>query len=207
MDIEKRVSLKIDLSAGTIELDAPAESFDQAIERTKELTATLDLGGRRAQVPQGVGEAEPPAATASAENTQGSHPPRLKGRTGKVATPSASRPGRIGSFEEVRGLLTEEQEIELRSFMAEKAPSEQADQVLVAMVKGEQLLGRRGFGFNEIYTLVWLSGVKDLPKALDVVLLRLAQEQKVVREPGGFAVKFVGRNRVERDLPRSAKEG
>ena len=205
MDMEKRVTLKIDLSAGTIELDAPAESFDQAIERTKELTATLDLGGRRGAVAPAVAEAEPLAAAPS-EGTQANHSPRQKGRAGKAPTSSASRPGRIGSFEEVRGLLTEEQEIELRAFMTEKAPSEQADQVLVAMVKGEQLLGRRGFGFNEIYTLVWLSGVKDLPKALDVVLLRLAQEQMVVREPGGFAVKFVGRNRVERDLPRATKE-
>ncbi len=79
--------------------------------------------------------------------------------------------------------------------------AEQSDQVLVAIVKGEQLLGRRGFSFNEIYTLLWLSGVRDLTKALDVVLQRLLKEQMVVREAGGFAAKFLGRNRVERYLP------
>jgi hypothetical protein len=74
----------------------------------------------------------------------------------------------------------------------------------VAIVKGEQILNRRGFGFNEIYTLMWLAGVKDLPKALDVVLARLIREQMIVREENGFAAKFIGRNRVEHELPASA---
>jgi hypothetical protein len=104
----------------------------------------------------------------------------------------------------VKGLLTEEQEIELRKFYAEKAPTEQSHQVIVALVKGEQLLGRRGLGYNEIYTLMWLAGVKDLPKALDVVILRLMQEQMVVREEGGFAAKFIGRNFVEQELPKNS---
>ena len=43
-----RITLKIDVNAGTIELDAPAASFDQAIERTRELTGSLEFGRQAA---------------------------------------------------------------------------------------------------------------------------------------------------------------
>lgn len=194
-DNDGRVSLKIDLSTGTIELDAPAESFNEAIEKTKELAATLDLQGRAPAVAatSSHGPTAPPSASESAPT-----PPRQRAKGGK----SGARAGRIGSYEPIHGLLTEDQEIELRAFVGEKAPSEQTDRVLVAMVKGEQLLGRKALIYNEIYTLMWLGGIKDLPKALDVVLGNMIQNQFVLREGAGFTVKFLGRNRVENDLPR-----
>lgn len=199
-DREDRVSLKIDLSTGTIELNAPAESFNEAIERTKELAAALDLQGRSAPMPAPTQPATNAAATDTAvANGAAAHvSARPRARTGK----SGARAGRIGSYEPISGLMSEAQEIELRAFMAEKSPTEQADRVLVAMVKGEELLGRKALIYNEIYTLMWLGGIKDLPKALDVVLGNMIQNQFVVREGAGFTVKFVGRNRVENDLPR-----
>ncbi len=196
---EKRVSLKIDLLSGTIELDAPAESFNEAIEKTKELAATLDLQGR-------AGTRQPePAASATAPpmstvETVSPAPPPIRSKT--KATRSGERAGRLGSYEPIPHLLTDEQQMELMAFMAEKAPPDQSDRVLVAMVKGEQLLKKRGLIYNEIYTLMWLGGIKDLPKALDVVLGKMIQEQYIVREGPGFAVKFIGRNRVENDLPK-----
>lgn len=193
---EKRVSLRIDLTTGTIELDAPAESFNEAVEKTKDLAATLDLQAKAALPP--AAQSAPAAPSHSASEPVQSTARGKTVRSGK----SGGRAGRIGSYEPVSGLLSEEQEIELRSFMSEKSPSEQADRVLVAMVKGEQLLGRKALGYNEIYTLMWLAGVKDLPKALDVVLGNMVQHQYVVRDGSGFTVKFVGRNRVESDLPR-----
>lgn len=192
---EDRVVLKIDLSTGTIELDSPAASFNEAIEKTKELAATLDLQGKAPLVSP---RTSPPPESASSTNE--SQQPNSRARTRAVR--SGARAGRIGSYEPVADLLTEDQEIELRAFMAEKAPAEQSDRVLVAMVKGEQLLGRKGLIYNEIYTLMWLGGVKDLPKALDVVLGNMIQNQFVVRDGPGFTVKFVGRNRVDNDLPR-----
>lgn len=201
-----RISLKIDLRSGVIEIDAPAESFQDAIKQTKELTASLDFAA--------VLEAPPaPAPTFGELATPLTQPsvtqlPTKQSASKKSKGPKASsaRPGRIGSFEEVRGLLTEAQEIELRGFFAAKAPSEQTHQVIVAIVKGEELLGRKGFSYNEIYTLMWLGGVKDLPKAVDVVLGKLLQEQMVVRDETGFSAKFIGRNFVEQDLPKSVRD-
>jgi hypothetical protein len=195
---EKRVSLKIDLKTGTIELDAPAESFNDAVEKTKDLAATLDLQGRypnnRAQ------PAESPGSTSSVglPNAAPIQPSRGKAKSNR----SGERAGRIGSYEPIPQMLTEEQQIEIMSIFAEKSPSDQSDRVLTAMVKGEELLKRRGLIYNEIYTLMWLAGIKDLPKALDVVLGKMIQDQWVIREGGGFAVKFIGRNRVENELPK-----
>jgi hypothetical protein len=201
--VENRISLKIDLKSGLIELDAPADSFEEAIAQTKALAGSLDFSG----IAEGPAQPDTPAAT----NNGASQPSEPTGgprngapRRNRSSKASSGRAGRIGSFEEVRGLLTEEQEIELRKFYAEKNPTEQPHQVLVGIVKGEQLLGRRGLGYNEIYTLMWLGGVKDLPKALDVVILKLIQDQMVVREDAGFVAKFIGRNFVDQDLPRAA---
>jgi hypothetical protein len=199
--MENRISLKIDLRSGVIEIDAPAESFEEAIAQTRTLTASLDFSDTMEPAPKTAGG---PAASLEQDatpsvSTRQSLPPRKS----KASKASAARPGRLGSFDEVKGLLTEPQEIELRKFFVEKAPSEQSHQALVAIVKGEQLLSRRGFSYNEIYTLMRLGGVKGLPKALDVVLQRLVQDQMIVRETDGFVAKFIGRDFVEQELPKN----
>jgi len=202
--VEKRISLKIDLKSGVIELDAPAENFQEAIAQTKELTSSLEFAPTP-EVPLAAPVPGPDSGISSPSSAEAASPTARNGgiRRARTSKSSSARTGRIGSFEEVRGLLTEEQEMELRAFYATKAPSEQSYQVLVAIVKGEELLGRRGLSYNEIYTLMWLGGIKDLPKALDVVLLRLIQDQMIIRDDTGFTAKFVGRNFVEQDLPRS----
>jgi hypothetical protein len=206
-DNEKRISLRLDLSNGIIELDAPTEIFDHAMVKIQELAQALSIQKPRVRPMETAAETLPAAPpidqTAATESIAHSGTQRRS----KSTKASSGRSGRIGSFEEIRGLLSEEQEIELRDFVAAKAPAEQTDQALVAIVKGEQLLDRKGFNYNEIYTLMWLAGIKDLPKALDVVLLRLIQEQMITKEATGFVAKFVGRNRVDRDLPRTTKEG
>lgn len=195
---EKRISLKIDIKSGTIEIDAPVDNFDQAIEKTKELTDSLDLGSAgRSHQPQQRSEAV--ASETSASNTDGA---RAKPKTSK-ATASTARSGRIGSFEPLRDLLNEEQQKHIRDFVSKKSPKEQGDEVLVAMYEGEKLLGRQGFSYNEIYTLMWRAGIDPLPKALDVVLQRLMSEQLAEKSGDGYFLKFLGQSRVEKDLPSS----
>ena len=195
---EGRVSLKIDLVSGTIELDAPAENFNEAIERTKELASTLELQKRPTQ--HSPAPTAPPASVNPSVTTEVAAPSSARARSKVIR--SGARAGRLGSYEPIQQLLTDEQQMNLMSFFASKAPSDQIDRVLTAMVKGEELLGRKGLVYNEIYTLMWLAGVKDLPKALDVVLGKMIQDQLIVRDGVGFAVKFIGRNRVDNDLPR-----
>jgi hypothetical protein len=197
--IQARISLKIDLSNGSLEIDAPEGSFDRAVERARDLLGAMPQGIKPQQT------AGAPAATSIAETiTQpdAKQIEKAKNRTGRGATASAARPGRLGSFEPVDLGLGETKERELRSFMEAKAPSEQVEQVATAMYKGEQLLDRKGFTYNEIYTLLRLSGSK-LPKALDVVLGRMLESQWTIREGQLFSLKFVGRDHVEQNLGKN----
>lgn len=136
----------------------------------------------------------------------GSSRSREKSRAGGAKTSSAGRPGRLGSFEPIRDLLTEAQHKEIYAYMQEKAPSDQEDQILVAVHKGEQLLGRQGFTYNEIYTLLWRAGIEPLPKAIDVVVQRLIQTQRMDKGDSGYFMKFLGQSRVDKELPLSTRD-
>lgn len=203
---EDRIKLKIDLKSGTVELDCPTGDFEQAIQRTKEFAASLQLGEIAkmppAEVPNGVIETAsgPKLNVPSAINK-----PREKVRS-SGAKSSTGRPGRLGSFDPIRDLLNEEQHKEIYAFMQTKAPSDQEDQVLVAAYMGEKLLGRQGFNYNELYTLLWRAGVDPLPKAIDVVIQRLIQDQRMDKGETGYFMKFLGQSRVERELPVSSKD-
>ncbi|MGN6534548.1 MAG: hypothetical protein ACTHKQ_02295 [Mesorhizobium sp.] len=193
-EIPERISLKIDLSTGMIEIDSPAEKFQSAVDKAKEL-----LGQIPSSPPQLA--REPAVASDSKSTSTPGEAQRVKNRSVRTSGGSQGRTGRLGSFEPVEMGLDESQERELRSFMQTKNPSEQAEQVAAALYKGEQLTGRKGFGYNEIYSLLRLAGIRDLPKALDVIIGKMIDIQWVVRDgPQMFALKFVGRDYVEHKL-------
>jgi len=192
-DGEKRISLKIDLKAGTIELDAPESSFDQAIARTRELTQELEIGRQ-------INAHDSAKTETTATTDQSSRQERPRTKSARLST-SAGRAGRIGSFDPIRDLLNEEQQQQIRAFVLQKSPKDQGDAVLCAMYEGERILSRQGFSYNEIYTLMWRAGTDPLPKALDVMIQKLSQEQYIERGTNGYFLKFLGRSRVEKELP------
>jgi hypothetical protein len=161
---EERISLKIDVVAGTIELNAPPSEFPDAIERTKDLAASLSFGSLAARRPVAVVTEKPLESEQSGTPGRGSTK-----RATRTAGGSSGRPGRLGSFEPVAFGFTEDQERSLLTFGQAKKPSTQAEQVAVAMSQGEKLLNRRAFSYNEIYTLMRGAGIRELPKALDVL--------------------------------------
>lgn len=195
---EDRIKVRIGDGIRTIEIDAPVSSYDQAVEGARQLTE-----GWQSVAPQASATA--PAASVAEPPTLASRKESARSKPSKPGT-SAGRPGRIGSFEPQRDLINEEQQIAIRQFMQGKRPVDQSDQVIVAMYQGEELLGRQGFSFNDIYTLMWRAGVDPLPKALDVVVQRLMQDQRVERGENGYFLKFLGRVRVENELPMAAKD-
>ena len=147
-----RIHLKIDIRSGTLELDAPTADFDQAIQKTKELAATLELGKGLSNVPEpAVSPALPAAAPGAQAVPPGGKKEKVRATNGRSV--STARPGRVGSFEPIRDLLSEKQHQELHSYAQSKAPVDQEDQILVVVHKGEELLSRQGFSYNEIYAL------------------------------------------------------
>jgi hypothetical protein len=150
---EGRIKLKIDLRSGTLELDAPTADFELAIQRTKELAGSLQFGERPMAPEASVTEiAQGPSVPAGGQGAPSKS--REKARSAGGKTSSAGRPGRLGSFEPIRDLLTDAQHKEIYAYMRQKAPVDQEDQILVAVHKGEQLLAKQGFSYNEIYTLL-----------------------------------------------------
>lgn len=195
-----RISLKIDLSSGTIQIDAPADEFSDIVDKAKELLGQIPASTTVSSTRVPTSEAAPKDASPSGSVIERG----AKARSTRTAGGSQARVGRIGSFEPVDLGLSEAQERDLRAFMQEKNPKEQAEQVAVALYKGEQLMERRGFGYNEIYSLMRLAGVRDLPKALDVIIGRMIDSQWVVREGRQqFALKFVGRDHVEQNVGKT----
>src|SRR5687768_2023261 len=79
---ESRIILKIDLHGGTIELDAPAESFDQAIAQTKDLASSLNFLPHR--------EAERPPITEEKDSHSSSTTPSIP----SLPPPRRNRPSR-----------------------------------------------------------------------------------------------------------------
>lgn len=192
-EASQRISLKIDLSTGVIEIDSPAEKFHSAVDKAKELLGQIPSSAP--QLPRA------PVVASDAMPTNTSNADRPKSRSVRTTGGSQGRAGRLGSFEPVEMSLDESQERELRSFMQAKNPTDHAEQVAVALYKGEQLTGRKGFGYNEIYSLLRLAGIRNLPKALDVLIGKMVDMQWVVKDgPQMFALKFVGRDHVENKL-------
>jgi hypothetical protein len=203
--VSANISVKINVYEGLIEVVSPQEHFREVFADAKEM---LEIAKARL----------PPSAPSSERNSRDSKPdiesggsavpnePRKKaaqsqrGRVRQLGG-SSGRVGRIGSFEPVDLGLSEEQERRLMQFYEEKAPKEQTHQIAVAMYQGERELSRKSLSYNEIYTLLRLSGEKDLPKALDVVINRMCKENWAIRDAEGISLKFIARDFVEKSLP------
>ena len=188
-----RVSVKLNLKEGAVEIDCPLEEFEGVVSRVKELMGAS--GEARTKQPNLSSSEE--AAKAVRQDPSAATTNDKRGGQSRQKGGSSGRPGRIGSFEPVNLGFSEQQERELREFFEQKKPTEQVDQVACAMYKGEDLLQRKAFSFNEIYTIMKLAGVKPLPKAIDVVLGRMISDNWAVKEGSGFSTKFVGRDHVE----------
>ncbi|WP_157072326.1 hypothetical protein [Brevundimonas bacteroides] len=197
-----RVSLRMNILDGTIEIESSAGNFAHVADKAKEIAVATRLGNQDAVPPPRTQPAnrEEQITAPSAPKTE-SVAGEKRQKSNRTPGGSSGRPGRIGSFEPVKLDLSEDKERALREFVRDKAPVEQNHQVAVAMMKGEELLGRPGFDYNEIYTLMRLGGIKPLPKALDVVLGRMATDNWVAKEGKLFSMKFVGRDFVDENLP------
>jgi len=196
---QDRISLKIDLRSGMLELDAPENRFDAAIEKAKELLGSMPpAGGGSAARNNAQKEEQATLETEASEDVANAvRPTREAVKTRSKSGRSSGRPGRIGSFEVVDFGLTEANERGLRRFMELAEPKDQGAMVAVAMYASEKIFGKSEFNYNEVYSLLRLSGIKALPKALDVLISRLVEMQWVARDGLNFKLKFIGRDFVE----------
>jgi hypothetical protein len=110
---------------------------------------------------------------------------------------SSARTGRLGGFEPVKLNLDEAQQRQLYTEYQGKIFSTAGEKAAVAMLIGEQLLDKKVFGYNEVYTIMNLGGEKSMPKALDVLCGDLVRDNWIQREAdGSFSLKFLARDHI-----------
>lgn len=194
------ITCEIDLETGKVRIVAPPEHFAPAAKAVEGIIA-LRMAASAGKGEAPAGGASAPNSGAPREEPTRTHKERVSGRPAKNSAGSSGRTGRIGSFEPIAFGLSEQQERELHEFYGSKNPKSQSDKVACAMYKAEQILNRKGLNYNEIYTAMRLSGERELPKALDVLIARMIDENWISREQDGFALKFLARDYVEQKLP------
>ena len=188
--------MKIGDGVRTIEIDAPVSSYEQAVEGARQLTD----GWQNTVHHRAAGDGDECCRTWHLRLSQGEY-------LIEIRSPGICRTS--GSYRQLDNVICfdEQQQIGDPGIHAEQATGGPSDHSIVETVhQGEELRGRQGFGFNELYTLMWRAGVDPLPKALDVVIQRLMQDQRVERGEKGYFLKFLGRARVENELPLTAKD-
>jgi hypothetical protein len=200
-----RISLRVNIASGLIEIDAPVANFSEVAEHAKVLLgiakSELPLVRERAFEAKRTGVEDTPLHSSASSAEGAAVTAERRAKAGRSSGGSSGRPGRIGSFEPVELSLTESQERSLRDYFKAKAPEEQLHQVAVAIAKGEEILGRKGLEYNEIYTLMKLGGVKTLPQAIDVVIGKMVSDNWATKDGKKYSMKFVGREYIEENLP------
>lgn len=185
-----KVNITFDPSTGKFEFSAPGDKLQEAAEQAKVLIQTVNA----CLLPQ---ERRKPALQPDAE-TQAAPAPDRSAKSPRKFGESSARLGRIGAFEKVDFGLSEAQERAIFEFYSTRRPKEQQEQVVVAMYIGSKVLNRSGFNFNEIYTLLHLGGERELPKAVDVVMGRLAGINWVSKAGKLYSLKFQATDFVDK---------
>lgn len=191
MEIEK-VVISFDPATGKFEFSAPASQMAEASEQAQILIKTVSA----CLLPKKVSPQES-AAPVSPPKVAVSHPANDTPRARKAGG-SSDRPGRIGNFEKVDFEISETQERAIYEYYMARKRSEQAEQVAVAIYIGSKVLGRSGFNYNEIYTLLHLGGERTLPKALDEVMRGLVGNNWVAKLDKLYSLKFLATDFVEK---------
>jgi hypothetical protein len=187
---DERIVISYDPTTGKLEFSAPKDQLEKASDTAQVLIKTAHA----CLMPQNRNQSK----TVDADPIKEAKQPPAAHRHTRKSGESSGRPGRLGSFEKVDFGLTEDQERAIYEFYTTRRPPEQKHQIAVAMYIGEKVLGRQAFDYNEIYTLMYLGGEKDLPKAIDVVIGQLQKDNWLTREGRLFTLKFLARDYVEK---------
>lgn len=187
------VKLKIDLTNGTIEVEADSDMFETAMLRAEAILdkfADIELAG-----PQPKG----PTDENGSESDEAETPP-----SGKTKRTRRSGSSRTTTWKMVDKLLTESQRADLKKFYAEKNPTTQSEKVSVFCFKLKEVLGRDGFDGNEIHTAFQTVNEKT-PGNLKAVFGNLAADGYGRMQDKKFISNFKADDLVKHDLPKAKK--
>lgn len=198
------VKIRVDLSGGTIEVEADAENIDAVFDRLDAFIPRLSEAYNR---PTDEGKSLPSNGAASlatskpdqATNTDASNSIEQKSEPRKAAKNSKGKE----VYNVVDLGLTEEQRQEMREFYASKQPKTQNEQVAVLMDWLKREGNKSTATFNDIFTAFRTVSVKS-PGKISSVLGNMSGMSWVKNAGGGqYALIHVGEDYVKFDLPKA----
>jgi len=199
------VKIRVDLSAGIIEVEADASNIDAVFDRLDAFIPRLSQAYKNPS-----DEASSNGATPTARENQGqpsestsSNPAEAKGEVKKSAKGSKGKE----VYSTVDLGLTETQRQEMRDFYESKKPKSQNDQVAVLMDWLKREGNKSTATWNDIFTAFRTVGVKS-PAKISSVLGNMVGLSWVKNVGGGqYALIHVGEDYVKFDLPKEKGTG
>lgn len=195
------ISLKIDISQGTVELDCAPQDLEAVISSAERVIAKLLSSPVSA--PKRA-EQLPPDPVAGQPEDIGEGEPEAVGSAGKPKAKRKKGGGHAKNWRVIDGLLTEEQRKQLKEFYSLKSPGSQNAQVAVLAYKLSELLGRESFDGDEIHTAFQAVGQRT-PANLSGVFGNMAGQGlgRVVEKK--WTPNFKSSDLVKYDLPATKK--
>jgi hypothetical protein len=199
------VKIKVNLSAGTIKIEADAENIDAVFDRLDSFVPRLSEAYERSTKEGVKKRQDTPIGPSSASEVS----PLVETRqTHPIEQKTESRKGSKGTkgkevYTTVDLGLTEAQRTELRDFYALKQPKSQNEQVAVLMDWLKREGNKATVTWNDIFTAFRTVSVKSPAKISSVLgnMVGLSWIRNV--GAGQYEIIHVGEDHVKFDLPKS----
>lgn len=197
------VKIRVDLSAGTIEVEADAENIDAVFNRLDAFIPRLSEAYNRSTNEGNLPSSNGVAHSATPKNDQ---PSGSLGQSEQKAEPKKAAKGKE-VYEVVDLGLTEAQRQEMRSFYGSKQPGSQHEQIAVLMDWLKRECNKSTVTWNDIFTAFRTVNVKSPAKISSVLgnMVGLSWVKNV--GSGQYALIHVGEDYVKFDLPKEKGAG
>jgi hypothetical protein len=208
------VRIRLDLSAGTVDVEAPPESLDSVFEKLGAFIPQLAdaysaFSGGTTDDDESTDEAElDEADDSTGSDTDSSEEPATAASGRSTASRRAEGKAKDKYRETYKSVdlkLDEGQRDKLRQFFSDKSPKGQSDQILTIMYWLDKEGHLPAVNKDEIYT-AYRTVDAPVPGRIGSVLsnLRIAG-QVVARDDGRYALHHVGEDYVKYKLPKKSK--
>ena len=197
----ERVVLDCDLREGRFHVEGSESSVMSVVERLEGLLAKF---WNPSVADQAVRGGAPASTNGGGPAGSTEEVPQKNEETGSgraAPRPRRVSTGRGASYNFVELDLGEPQREELRQFFAEKAPSGQNEAVAVLTVKAAELLNKKTFTVDEVFSLTRLVDIKS-PKDLRAVFKNMRSAGLGRADGAEFTVNYLTEDFVHKDLPR-----
>lgn len=197
--MSESVRIKVDLSSGTVEIEADAAQIDNVFERLETFVPRLSeaYGARPVETAGGQGNSQTFSET----------PKDAEGSSTTKAKPSGRTTSRARETYSIVDLgLKEDQRTAMRQYYETKQPRNQNEQTAVVMDWLRREAGKTAVTLNEIFTGFRTVNIKAPGKISSVLGNMVGQGWIKNAGPGKFELTHVGEDYVKFDLPPKAPQ-